>query len=279
MHCDPPPRLVHIFQGVGYNIIDDPPKLLRIHNDPAIFLHKIFITEVHIFGVQFHRKILRAVLKIISGGYSCKIIRNPVCINFRIQCQLINEKIHLVSFIINRLDVSVHLFRRVRDTVHDPFHISLDRGDGRLQIMRNITDKFLILPVKLHLLLRICLQPQAHLLKILAQLADLIIRLLLDLKIEIPLLNISGRFLKLFQRDRNRTVNPVDQQAGSNKNNRQVKLLDLIRPARHKRMHRNRRKNHRQDHYRHKNNHKFCPKLHTKILSVSQLVQKGSGPF
>ena len=95
-----------------------------------------------------------------------KCIRNSVRIDLGIKSQLIDQPIHLVSFIIDGADISVHLLRRVCHAVHDAFHITLDSCDRCLQIMGNIADQFLIFLVKCHFFFSRLLQAFAHFLKI-----------------------------------------------------------------------------------------------------------------
>ena len=103
--------------------------------------------------------------------------------------------------------------------------------------MRNITDQLFVFLVKRHLFLCVCLQTEAHLLKILTELPDLIIRILLDLKIQVSLADIARRLLKLRQRNRYAPVDPVDQKPGSQKYDHKIHLLYLIYPLRRKCLH------------------------------------------
>ena len=100
---------------------------------------------------------------------------------------------------------------------------------GVLRSWGNIADQLLVLTVKSDLLFRVRLQPQPHLLKILAELTDLVIGLALDLEVQVALLDIPRRFLQLCQRHRDRTVDPVDQQPCRYDNDQQIELLDLAR--------------------------------------------------
>jgi len=207
-------------------------------------------------------QIFPAVSKIPFRRYRRKIIRNPVGIDLGIQCQLIDQNIHFISFIIYCLNVSVHPFGGIRNPVHDSFHISFDRRDRCFQIVGNITDQLLVLPVECNLLFRVRLQPKPHLLKILTELSDLIIRLLPDLKIKIPFLDISCRLLQFRQRNRNRTVDPINQQRRCDEYDNHIKLLKFSYFPRRERMHHYIQKDHRQNHNRHKCHDQFCPKLH-----------------
>ena len=74
-----------------------------------------------------------------------KIIRYPVIVNTGIICQLIDQPLHVVGFVIDCLNIFIHLLRRVCHTVHDPFHIPLNSGNGRLQIVGYIADKLTVL--------------------------------------------------------------------------------------------------------------------------------------
>ena len=74
--------------------------------------------------------------------------------------------------------------------------------------MRNIADQLLILPVILELFLRVLLEAQTHLLKILAELADLVIRLHIQGEFQITVPNLLCRLLQFIEGAQNRTVYP-----------------------------------------------------------------------
>ena len=61
-----------------------------------------------------------------------EIVRDTVVVNTGIQRQLVNQLIHIIGFIVNSLDVFIHLFRRVCNAVHNTLHVALDGGNRRL---------------------------------------------------------------------------------------------------------------------------------------------------
>ena len=66
--------------------------------------------------------------------------------------------------------------------------------------MGNITDQFFVLFIVCHLFFCVCLQSQTHLFKILTELSDFIIGLILNFKIQIALFDIAGRCLQFCKR-------------------------------------------------------------------------------
>ena len=148
--------------------------------------------------------------------------------------------------------------------------------------MGNITYKLFIFPVKLDLLLCVRLQTQTHLLKILTELTDLIVRLLPDLKIQISFFDVSGGLLQLCKRNRDRPVDPVDQKRRGNNDKHYIQLHHFSAFTSADHMHPYRYKNHRQDHYNKKNNDKFCFEFHPGLLSDKKyraLFAKVPGTF
>ena len=77
--------------------------------------------------------------------------------------------------------------------------------------MRNIANQFLIILVILYLVFCVLLQPDTHLLKILAQLAYLIIRVHIQCEIQVSVTNLLRSLLKLVQRTENGPVYPECQ--------------------------------------------------------------------
>ena len=77
--------------------------------------------------------------------------------------------------------------------------------------MGYIADQFLIILVILYLVLRVLLKPDTHFLKILAQLAYLIIRVHIQCEFQVSVANLLRGLLKLVQRTENGTVYPVCQ--------------------------------------------------------------------
>ena len=65
--------------------------------------------------------------------------------------------------------------------------------------MGNIADQFLALLVILDLLLGVLPQTHAHLLKIVAQFTDLVVRIHIQREIQIPRLDLLGRLLQLIE--------------------------------------------------------------------------------
>ena len=87
--------------------------------------------------------------------------------------------------------------------------------------MGNVADQLFVFPVKFYLFLGIGFQAQPHLLKIPAELSELIIRLRRDLKVQVAVLDILSSLLQLCQRHGDRPVDPVHQNRGREKDNDQ----------------------------------------------------------
>ena len=84
----------------------------------------------------------------------------------------------------------IHLFGCVRHAVNNALDITTHRRERRFQVMRDIADELAVLSLVVQTLLGVFLEPLTHLLKVLAQLTDLIICLRLDRKIKIVLHNV-----------------------------------------------------------------------------------------
>ncbi len=141
-----------------------------------------------------------------------KVIGNPVRINSRIHCQLIDKAVHIIGFIIDGSDIFVHFFRRIRHAVHNPFHIAFDGRDGRLQIMGNVADKLLVLLLCKNLFIGGLLQAQPHIFIIPVKLANLPVLLFRKHIFQIALRNILHGDIKLVNRNENASANPVCQE-------------------------------------------------------------------
>ena len=88
--------------------------------------------------------------------------------------------------------------------------------------MGNVADKLLILLLRLQLLFRGFLQPAAHILKICAELSDLILSAGRHLKIQIAIGNLFGRHLQMMDGRHDAFINPCRQNhTGKNQNQRQ----------------------------------------------------------
>ena len=211
--------LVHIFDGIAYNIIDDTLDLLRIRDDDRVVLEIIKVCQIHMLRVKLQIQFLHAVIKIIRNVNLGKRIRNAVRVNLGIKRQLIDQTVHLIRFVVNGADVAVHLLRRICHTVHDSLDITLDRGNRCFQIMRNVADQLFILFVKLDFFLRRLFQPDTHLLKVLAEVINLRHAARFNSEIQISVFDILCRLFQLLERSDHTAVNPEAQtQTGEHQN-------------------------------------------------------------
>ena len=76
--------LVHIFDGIAYNVIDDTLDLLRIRDDDRVVLEIIKVCQIHMLRVKLQIQFLHAVIKIIRNVNLRKRIRNAVRVNLGI---------------------------------------------------------------------------------------------------------------------------------------------------------------------------------------------------
>ena len=206
--------LVHIFDTVVHNVVDDPLDLLRIGNDARIPGDIHLIGKRDVLLLQVYGQLLCTVVKEIHHIQPRKIVGDPVRIDLGIERQLIDQPVHVIGLIVDRADVAVHFLRRVRHAVHDSFHISLDRGDRRLQVVRDIADQFPVFLVEaLPLLLRF-LQTAAHGFKVPGQLADLILPFRMKREVQVSLCNPLCGFLQIVKRRVDPLVDPHDKACG-----------------------------------------------------------------
>ena len=154
-----PIGLIHIFYAVTDNIIDDLLHLLRIRDDHGIGRYQIRIVQLDTPLLQIQSDFFHTVAEIIRHVDPVEIVRDPVIINSGISGQLVDQTIHINGFIVDGLDVFIHLLRRICHTVHDSFHITLNGCDRGLQIMGNIADQLFVLLLMLGVLFRGFLQP------------------------------------------------------------------------------------------------------------------------
>ena len=88
-----------------------------------------------------------------------KIVRDSIVVNTGIISQFIDKPLHIIRFVIYCLNILIHFLGRVRHTVHNSFHISLDGRNRSLQIMGYIAHQLPVLLLTLLIFLRILLQP------------------------------------------------------------------------------------------------------------------------
>ena len=147
------------------------------------------------------------------------MVQYPVGIDLGIDGQLIDQMIHLVSLIINCFQISVHFFRSIRHAIHNAFHISLNGGQGRLEVMGNIADQLPVFLVQDQLFLRRFLEPPAHVLKVLEQLGKFVALLRFETKIQISVPDIPGRLFQFIDRVGNALVYPDPNPEGGQEHN------------------------------------------------------------
>ena len=144
-----------------------------------------------------------------------EIVRDPVIINSGISGQLVDQTIHINGFIVDGLDVFIHLLRRICHTVHDSFHITLNGCDRGLQIMGNIADQLFVLLLMLGVLFRGFLQPQTHVLIIAVEITDLTPGICLQNIIKVAFLDLAHCHIQLIDGLKYALVDPLGQhQAG-----------------------------------------------------------------
>ena len=144
-----------------------------------------------------------------------EIVRDPVIINSGISGQLVDQTIHINGFIVDGLDVFVHLLRRVCHAVHDSFHITLNGCDRGLQIMGNIADQLFVLLLMLNVLFCGFLQPQTHILVIAVEITDLPLGICLQNIIKVAFLDLAHCHVQFIDGFKYALVDPLGQhQAG-----------------------------------------------------------------
>ena len=211
--------LIHVFDGIAYNVIDDTLDLLRIRDDDRVVLEIIKVCQIHMLRVKLQIQFFHTVIEIIRDMDFRERIRNAVRVNLGIKRQLIDQTVHLIRFVVNGADVAVHLLRRICHAVHDSLDITLDRGNRCFQVMRNVADQLFILFVELDLFLRRLFQPDTHLLEIFAEIVDLLHAARLHGKVKISVLDILRRLFQLLERPDDSAVNPeAEAQAREHQN-------------------------------------------------------------
>ena len=147
--------------------------MFGVCDDHRVGGHQIRVVERDAPGLHVHADLLDTVAKIVRHIDLVEIVGDLVVVDPRIQCQLVDQRIHVIGFVVDRPNILLLLLRRVGHTVHKPLHISLDRGDRRLEVVGDIGDQLAVLPLPLQLLLLGLLEPQAHVLIVLVQISDL----------------------------------------------------------------------------------------------------------
>ncbi len=84
----------------------------------------------------------------------------PVMAGFQLveRQELFHHDVHLGGFIHDDLTVEIPALHVVHDVIFEPFRVTLDQGDGRLQFMGYIIQEFLAHLIDLHLLGDVLLQ-------------------------------------------------------------------------------------------------------------------------
>ena len=100
-------RFIHIFYGISYNIIDYSAQLLRICNNLGIRCCIIKIGQGNPLCLQIQSDFFHTILKICGNVQLCKIIWNTVGVDLGIQCQFIDQCIHLICFVVNGTDILI----------------------------------------------------------------------------------------------------------------------------------------------------------------------------
>ena len=206
-----PIRLIHIFYAVTDNIIDDLLHLLRIRDDHGIGRYQIRIVQLDTPLLQIQSDFFHTVAEIIRHVDPVEIVRDPVIINSGISGQLVDQTIHINGFIVDGLDVFIHLLRRICHTVHDSFHITLNGCDRGLQIMGNIADQLFVLLLMLGVLFRGFLQPQTHILIIAVEITDLTLGIRLQNIIKVAFLDLAHCYVQFIDRFKYALVDPLGQ--------------------------------------------------------------------
>jgi len=210
-----PIGLIHIFYAVTDNIIDDLLHLLRIRDDNCVRRYQIRIVQLDPPLLQIQSDFFHTVAEIIRDVDPVEIVRDPVIINSGISGQLVDQTIHINGFIVDGLDVFVHLLRRVCHTVHNSFHITLNSCDRGLQIMGNIADQLFVLLLMLDVLFRGFLQPQTHILVVAVEITDLTPGICLQNIIKVAFLDLAHCHIQLIDGLKYALVDPLSQhQAG-----------------------------------------------------------------
>ena len=192
--------------------MDHPLDLLRVRDDLHVLLHIVEIAELHTPLLQLQSQILGAVVKVVVHREGVKIVGDAVRVDLGVEGQLVDESVHLPRLVVDGADIFFQLLRGVRHAVHDTLGVALDGGHGGLQVVGNVADELLILFIKGQLLLRVGLQSLAHLLKVTAQLSQLVVGLPLHLKVQVSLLDVLGRLLHPAQGLHDSPVDPEHKQ-------------------------------------------------------------------
>ena len=187
---DQSPLFIQIFDRIANNIINYPPQLFRVRDNLHRLIHIIKISQPDILFLKIQTDFLDTIAKIVCDIQPREVIRNAVRIDLGVERELINQRVHLIRLAVNRPDVALMLFRRISHAVYQPFRVTFERSNRRLEIMGDIADQRPILLLYRHCLLDIILQALAHLLKAFTQLPDLVAALRLDRKVQIALFNI-----------------------------------------------------------------------------------------
>ena len=103
---------VQIFHGVADDVVDHPLHLLRVGNHHHIFVYIVKISQLDIAGIQFQSHVLHAVTEIAGHVDLGEGIWDLIGIDLGIECQLINQTIHIIGLVVNGTDVFVQLLRR-----------------------------------------------------------------------------------------------------------------------------------------------------------------------
>ena len=134
-----------VLHTVGNNIVDNLGELLGICKDCDILFYLVIIYEFNALLLKIENHLGCTVTKIFIDRDSSKVVSNLSGINFGITCKLIDKCIKSVGFVVDGLNVTIHLFVRIGYTVHDSFDISPDGCNGCLKIMRNIGNQLSVL--------------------------------------------------------------------------------------------------------------------------------------
>ena len=118
-----------VLNAVADNIVNYPLHLFRVCDDLRIRADQIGIVKTDILGFQIQAHFFHAVPEIVRHVNPVEIVRNTVIVDLGIYGQFIDQPVHIVGFIIDGFDILIHLLGRVRHTVHNAFHIALNRGN------------------------------------------------------------------------------------------------------------------------------------------------------
>ncbi|MNJ40990.1 hypothetical protein D3C77_358970 [compost metagenome] len=177
---------IHKLHRIADNVENDTLDLLCIHRRDSVGPGLVLARQTNPRTLVFHGQLIQRLPVELLQRHRFEIESLLIQIQLGVQEQVVNHSIHVERLRMNHIDILLQLLRIIRYAFPNSLHISLNRGQRRLQIMRNI--RYQLFAALFHRQLRADRQLQlaAHFLVRANDAADLVANLRVQTEVQVP---------------------------------------------------------------------------------------------